>query len=419
MVKQNFLKPKIHIKDFKILTQEPDIEYKSILHEISADRKGDYGIPYESNSISIEYVGINFTNPNSVKYRYRLTGGSWSPITGKTSVSYSNLPPGSFKFEVICKDINGEWNYSTAEIKFKIVAPFWRTYWFYAGLSFLALLVIYALYRLRVSTITRKNKELEERIKFRLKYEKELERSERELLKAKEKAERSDMLKSEFLAQMSHEIRTPVNSILNFSNLLKNEMEDKISEDLREGFSIIESGGRRLIRTVDSILNMSQIQTNIFETFPAVIDLDQILYNLTREFKSSAVQKNLELLYINKDRRSKLYGDEYTITQLFANLIDNSIKYTQAGFVTIELSSDENDNIVVTVADSGVGMSEEFKKTLFEPFSQEETGYTRKFEGTGLGLALVNKYCELNNAQISYKSKKGEGTTFMVVFPKQ
>ena len=85
-----------------------------------------------------------------------------------------------------------------------------------------------------------------------------------ELIAAKEKAERSDILKSEFLAQMSHEIRTPVNSILSFYTLLKNELENSVSGDLRDGFSIIESGGRRLLRTIDSILNMSQIQTNNF-----------------------------------------------------------------------------------------------------------------------------------------------------------
>ena len=415
-VKQSFLEPKIYLKDFKVLTQQPDVEYKSVLSQIPKEEDAYFEIPYQNNSVSIDFVGITLTNPQSVRYRYRLSGSVWSPETSKNSVSYSQLPPGEYTFQVICKNKNGAWNYNSAAINFEIVAPFWLTYWFYSGVGILVFLVVYGIYRIRVSTITRQNRELEERIKFRLKYEKELEKSERELLIAKEKAERSDMLKSEFLAQMSHEIRTPINSILNFSNLLKIEMDDKVSEELREGFSIIESGSKRLIRTVDSILNMSQIQTNSFEIFPTDIDIKQILYNLKREFESFALQKNLELKFINNSSRNKLYGDEYTITQLFANLIDNSIKYTQSGFISVELSSDENDNIIVKVKDSGVGMSEEFQKTLFEPFSQEETGYTRKFEGNGLGLALVKKYCELNNADISLTSEKGKGTIFTIVF---
>ncbi len=415
-VKQGFLEPKIYIKDFRILTQQPDVEYKSVLSEIPKEEEAYFEIPYQNNSVSIDFVGITLTNPQSVKYRYRLSGSVWSPETSKNSVSYSQLSPGEYTFQVICKNKNGIWNYSSAAINFEIVAPFWLTYWFYSGIGIFLLLIVYGVYRIRISTIKKQNKELEERIKFRLKYEKELEKSERELLIAKEKAERSDMLKSEFLAQMSHEIRTPINSILNFSNLLKSEMADKISDELHEGFSIIESGSKRLIRTVDSILNMSQIQTNSFEIFPTDIDINQILHNLKMEFDSFAQQKNLELKFVNKSSRNRLYGDEYTITQLFANLIDNSIKYTQSGFVSVELSSDENDNIIVKVIDSGVGMSEEFQKSLFEPFSQEETGYTRKFEGTGLGLALVKKYCELNNADISLTSEKGKGTTFTIVF---
>ena len=415
-VRQSFLEPKIYIKDFRILTQQPDVEYKSVLSDIPKEEDTYFEIPYQNNSVSIDFVGITLTNPQSVKYRYRLSGSVWSPETSKNSVSYSQLPPGEYTFQVICKNKNGVWNYNSAAINFEIVAPFWLTYWFYSGIGILVLLIIYSVYRIRVSTITRQNRELEERIKFRLKYEEELEKSERELLIAKEKAERSDMLKSEFLAQMSHEIRTPINSILNFSNLLKIEMTGKISDELREGFSIIESGSKRLIRTVDSILNMSQIQTNSFEIFPSDIDINQILYNLQREFESFALQKNLELKFVNNSSRNKLFGDEYTITQLFANLIDNSIKYTKAGFITVELSTDQNDNIIVKVEDSGVGMSDEFQKTLFEPFSQEETGYTRKFEGNGLGLALVKKYCELNNADISLTSEKGKGTTFTIVF---
>jgi signal transduction histidine kinase len=122
------------------------------------------------------------------------------------------------------------------------------------------------------------------------------------------------------------------------------------------------------------------------------------------------------LKFLNEESIGKIEGDEYTITQLFANLIDNAIKYTNDGSITIEVKKDSEEFIVVNVTDTGVGISEEFQENLFQPFSQEETGYTRKFEGNGLGLALVKKYCELNNAKIFCNSKKGEGATFTVVF---
>jgi signal transduction histidine kinase/ligand-binding sensor domain-containing protein len=415
-VEPNWLEPLTSINDFQVIANQPRVEYKSVLNLVKKNSDDYFQIPFDNNSITIDYVGINFINPKSVQYRFRISGSDWSPLTSNTQVSYSSLSPGKYTFQVISKNKNNIWNFSPASVQFEIVAPFWRSIWFYVIVGVVVLLAIYGLYKLRVSTITRQNKELEERIKFRLKYEKELEKSERELLVAKEKAERSDALKSEFLAQMSHEIRTPVNSILNFSNLLKNEMIDKINNELKEGFSIIESGGRRLIRTIDSILNMSQIQTDSFEVFPTELDLNEILDNLIREFRNVADQKKIALKFLNEESIGKIKGDEYTITQLFANLIDNAIKYTNEGSITIEIKKDSDEFIVVNVTDTGVGISEEFQANLFQPFSQEETGYTRKFEGNGLGLALVKKYCELNNAKIFFSSKKGKGTTFTVVF---
>ena len=114
-----------------------------------------------------------------------------------------------------------------------------------------------------------------------------------------------------------------------------------------------------------------------------------------------------------------ILGDNYTITQIFANLIHNSIKYTSKGYIKIIADKNKKKEIVVKVKDTGVGMSSSFLNQLFDPFSQEETGYTRRFEGTGLGLTLVRKYCELNNASISVKSIKDKGSIFSVKFKPQ
>ena len=107
---------------------------------------------------------------------------------------------------------------------------------------------------------------------------------------------------------------------------------------------------------------------------------------------------------------------KYSLSQLFVNLIDNRLKYTRNGYVQIKIYNDDNGTLSVNVEDTGIGIAEEFLPTLFKPFTQEEQGYTRKFEGNGLGLALVKRYCELNDAVISVHSKKVVGTTFRVKF---
>ncbi|MEI7812513.1 MAG: PAS domain S-box protein [Ignavibacteria bacterium] len=244
-------------------------------------------------------------------------------------------------------------------------------------------------------------------------------KAEEELHNAKEMAEKSEKLKGEFLAQMSHEIRTPVNTILNFASLLKYELEATMPEELSSMFAYIDSGGRRLIRTIDLILNMSQIQAETLSINKIMIDLGcEVLSDVVIELRPSANEKKLQLTYEDRTESAKICGDQYTIAQIFINIIDNAIKFTNTGEVKVILSEIDG-YIIVEVIDTGIGISEDYLSNLFEPFSQEETGYTRRFEGNGLGLALVKKYVEVNNAEISVESKKEIGTKFTVRFKRQ
>ncbi|MCF8242308.1 MAG: PAS domain S-box protein [Melioribacteraceae bacterium] len=238
------------------------------------------------------------------------------------------------------------------------------------------------------------------------------------LIEAKEKAETSAKLKSEFLAQMSHEIRTPINVVLSYSSLLSEEFKGSKDELKKEIFQGMENAGKRIIRTTDLILNMSEIQTGTYEPSPKKLNLySDILNNLFIEFSKSAKRKGLEFLIKNKAPKCNIIADEYSVTQIFGNLIDNAIKYTKKGKVEV-IINEEPEHLSVSVNDSGIGISKEYIPSLFEAFSQEEQGYTRKFEGNGLGLALVKKYCAINNAEINVESEKGRGSTFTVRLPK-
>jgi signal transduction histidine kinase len=137
---------------------------------------------------------------------------------------------------------------------------------------------------------------------------------------------------------------------------------------------------------------------------------------LFHEHQLSAKQKGLEFIYTCIENDTNVIADEYCITQIFANLIDNAIKYTKKGKVEILLEKNKTGNITVEVKDTGIGISKEFLPRIFGPFTQEEQGYTRTFEGNGLGLALVKRYCELNNIIIEVDSVKNEGSTFRIIF---
>ena len=238
-----------------------------------------------------------------------------------------------------------------------------------------------------------------------------------QLTNAREIAEKSDKLKSEFLAQMSHEIRSPVNIIMSFSSLIKDEMSSGMNEDMKVCFNAIDNGGKRLIRTIDLILNMADLQSGKYESYFEQTNLEyDIFSDLLPGFISDAKNKNLKLEFISTPDIKSLFIDRYSVTQIFANLIDNAIKYTKQGGVLIKLVNSK-DSVKIIIQDSGIGISENFLPYIFDPFSQEEQGYTRRFEGTGLGLALVKKYCDVNMSSLKVKTKKGVGTTFMVSIP--
>jgi PAS domain S-box-containing protein len=237
--------------------------------------------------------------------------------------------------------------------------------------------------------------------------------TEEELIKAKDKAVESDNLKSHFLAQISHEIRSPLNIILGYNSLIKEKLENEASLNLNSEFKVIEASGRRLLRTIDLVLNMSMVQTGSYDVLIEEFDLDLLIEDMLVEFKSVAETKKIKITYKNLCSDKQVYADKYTLTQAFQNLLDNAIKFTEKGVINI-LSYEDDKHIFVDVADTGVGISEEYLPRLFEPFSQEEEGYSRRFEGNGLGLALTKKYIELNQGEITVKSGKGRGTTFTI-----
>lgn len=241
-----------------------------------------------------------------------------------------------------------------------------------------------------------------------------------ELIAAKEHAEHSDNLKTEFIAQMSHEIRTPLNVLLSFSNFIKEELDDKqqLTNDLEEYFFKVNNAGTRIIRTIELILNMSEIQSGSYANDPKPTDiLNDILNHTFHKFHQMVDEEKLQFELIRNAAPLQSNVDHYTVEQIFIHLIENAIKFTEEGYIKIYVDKNEMEKPVVKIEDTGIGIGEDYLKNLYSPFSQEDQGYSRSFEGNGLGLALVKKYCDLNNIQISVRSKKGEGSVFTLVFP--
>ena len=239
---------------------------------------------------------------------------------------------------------------------------------------------------------------------------------EEELIRAKEEAEQSNRLKDAFVANISHEIRTPLNSILGFSQLIHEYISEQIDPELEKYFENVSKSSHRLMRTVDMILNFSRLQVGAFNINPQPLNIPALLEQIVSENQPVAQNKDLELSFRNDIGDAFIMADEYCIIQAVSNLVDNAVKYTDKGFVKLKLYIDTRNFLALDVADSGIGISEQFFSELFKPYSQEDVGYTRSYEGIGLGLSMVKHYLELNGAGISFQSKRKKGTLFTISF---
>jgi PAS domain S-box-containing protein len=241
------------------------------------------------------------------------------------------------------------------------------------------------------------------------------ERQKTELIAAKERAEQSDKLKDAFIANISHEIRTPLHIIIGYSNLITNELIGQLYPEMDSYFQAIRRGSQRLMRTVEHILNISSIQVGTFSVQPEEIRVSDRIEELVQELKSLAHKKGLLLNYRTDCPAAILYADRYCIDQAVSNVVDNAIKFTKKGQVDVRVYCQDR-RVCIEIADTGIGMAPEYLPKVFSVFSQEASGYTRPFDGLGLGLSLTKKYVELNRGSITVKSRKGKGSVFTLQF---
>ncbi len=241
-----------------------------------------------------------------------------------------------------------------------------------------------------------------------------LEQKNKELTIAKEKAEESDKLKTEFLQNLSHEIRTPMNAILGFSEFL----DDANKEEKKRYISIIRNSGNQLLHIIDDILEISRLETNQIQVDETEICLNNLLLDHYLFFNLEAKKKDLQL-YLKKglsDEESTVVTDQSKLNKIIGNLLENAIKYTNKGY--IEYGYKINDgNIEFYVKDTGRGIKKENQKIIFKRFSQEEKSLSKNVGGLGLGLSIVKGNVDLLGGKITVESEKGKGSIFTVTIP--
>lgn len=231
------------------------------------------------------------------------------------------------------------------------------------------------------------------------------------LREAKEQAEKSDRLKTSFLANMSHEIRTPLNGIIGFADILLTEIEDP---NLKEYTEIINSSAHRLLSTINDVMDIAKIEAGQMNIIMENFDIAPLIRDVYNFFAKQPLKIELRLS-LPEGGSHYITSDKIKIHQIMINLINNAIKFTNEGFVEAGYRDDDG-GVVLFVKDTGIGISPEDQKRIFERFTQVDTANKRVYEGTGLGLSIVREFTHILGGEVWVESEKGKGSTFYLRF---
>jgi len=241
-----------------------------------------------------------------------------------------------------------------------------------------------------------------------------------ELQKRARELQELDRLKSAFLANMSHELRTPLNSILGFTDVMLEGLDGDLTEYMENDLRLIQKNGQHLLHLINDVLDMAKIESGRMNLHPETFKVHDVLEDVNSITSSLAIAKGISILFDeDTDHDVEIYADNTRIKQVMINLVNNAIKFTNHGGITMRTSRPDGARVLITVKDTGLGIPPEQLDGIFQEFTQVDTSTTRKVGGTGLGLPISRRLIEMHGGKLWADSTgiEGEGSTFFVELP--
>ena len=383
--------PKIAFTSLTVKEKPVDLKASDVITEniLTAD---EITLNHHQNVFTIGFAALNYRISHENKYAFMLEGfdNDWNQAGNKLFKSYTNLDPGDYTFKVKAANNEGIWNEQGISIDIHIIPPPWQTWWAYISyISIIALIIVWYIH-------SQKKIAVQNSLVTQL--------------------QEVDKIKDEFIASTSHELRTPLFGIIGLAETVLENTAQMLSTRDKNNIKMIISSGNRLITQVNDILDYAKIKNNALQVSLKPIslhDLCELVLPLTDQIIYS---KDIKIISNVSKNLPSVYADPHRLQQILINLIANAIHNTQKGRITVGAMK-VNNEIHVSISDTGKGIPKEKIEELFEQFSQLDNVNSRDQKGTGLGLPITKKLIELQNGKIWVESKVNIGSTFSFSLP--
>ncbi|TXD50422.1 MULTISPECIES: hybrid sensor histidine kinase/response regulator transcription factor [unclassified Polaribacter] len=393
--------PQVLITDFRIKNKSVKTKDNSNILKKTIGFTNNISLTYQEGNFSIQFAIPNFINSQNNSYQYRLKGleEDWI-FTTENSASYTIQDPGDYIFELKGANNDGLWNQKPTTLKIYVSPAPWRSWWAFLLYGLLIATVLYFLLSIQKS-------------KTRLKHALDLEQLENE------KIEENNKAKLEFFTNISHEFRTPLTLIL---GPLQNILSDyKGNSKMYKKLLVVENSAKHLLQLINRLMDFRKLENNLFKLEAAEGNIVKFLKEIFLSFTEYAKDGDYDFNFHTTEDVILVYYDRYKLERVFYNLISNAFRYTpKNGAINIRIK-EENNNIIISIEDTGVGISSENHEKIFDRFfevtanNKPNTNYNK---GTGIGLSIVKNIVNLHKGALKVKNNKNNtGSIFNVILP--